>query len=107
MKFSLIHYTDGWEAGPTIELDHIPAPGSVVWTKRGKSADDTEMCYVDNVMYAEKGIDRDDLIYLYVRPYTGYSRYAPMTETDRITEKLEKLTEEIAAIRKVLANAKC
>ena len=32
MKFTLLFYTDGWESGPTVELSHIPAPGSIVWT---------------------------------------------------------------------------
>ncbi len=100
MKFSLIFYTDGWDVGPTIELGYVPAPGNVIWVKSRKgNGDDTDMYYVDNVMYAEKGLDREDVVYLYVRPYTGYTEYAPMTEGDRITEKLEKLSKEIAILR--------
>ena len=103
MKFSLIFYTDDWDVGPTIELGHIPAPGNVIWTKNRKSGDDdTDMYYVDNVMYAEKGMDREEVIYLYVRPYKGYTEYAPMTESDRITEKLEKLTQETERLRELV-----
>ena len=36
MKFTLLFYTDGWESGPTVELSHIPAPGSIVWTGGGR-----------------------------------------------------------------------
>ncbi len=73
----------------------------MIWTKGRKGADDT-MYYVDNVMYTEKGMDREDVIYLYVRPYTGYSEYAPMTEADRVTEKLDKLSKEFAALKEAV-----
>ena len=83
MKFTLLFYTDGWESGPTVELSHIPAPGSIVWTGGRRRDEEDSMYYVDNVMYPERGMDREDTVYLYVRPYTGYTRYAPMTEADR------------------------
>ena len=87
MKFTLLFYTDGWESGQTVELSHIPAPGSIVWTGGRRRDEEDSMYYVDNVMYPERGMDREDTVYLYVRPYTGYTRYAPMTEADRIVER--------------------
>ena len=56
------------------------------------------MYYVDNVMYPERGMDREDTVYLYVRPYMGYTRYAPMTEADRIVERLTAVGEELARV---------
>lgn len=100
MKFTLLFYTDGWESGPTVELSHVPAPGSVVWIgPRRRDDEDGEMYYVDNVMYPERGMDRDDTVYLYVRPYNGYMEYGPKTEADRIAERLVGLQEEVAGLR--------
>lgn len=98
MKFTLLFYTDGWESGPTVELAHIPAPGSVVWAGGRRRGEDGAMYYVDNVMYPEVGMEREDSIYLYVRPYTGYAKYAPMTEADRLAEKLIAVREELTRI---------
>ena len=98
MKFTLLFYTDGWESGPTVELSHIPAPGSIVWTGGRRRDEEDSMYYVDNVMYPERGMDREDTVYLYVRPYTGYTRYAPMTEADRIVERLTAVGEELARV---------
>ena len=98
MKFTLLFYTDGWESGPTVELSHIPAPGSIVWTGGRRRDEEDSMYYVDNVMYPERGMDREDTVYLYVRPYTGYTRYAPMTEADRIVERLAAVGEELARV---------
>ena len=44
MKFTLLFYTDGWESGPTVELSHIPAPGSIVWTG-GRRRDEEDSMY--------------------------------------------------------------
>lgn len=98
MKFTLLFYTDGWESGPTVELSHIPAPGSIVWTGGRRRDEGDSMYYVDNVMYPERGMDREDTVYLYVRPYMGYTRYAPMTEADRIVERLTAVGEELARV---------
>ena len=98
MKFTLLFYTDGRESGPTVELSHIPAPGSIVWTGGRRRDEEDSMYYVDNVMYPERGMDREDTVYLYVRPYTGYTRYAPMTEADRIVERLAAVGEELARV---------
>ena len=59
MKFTLLFYTDGWESGPTVELSHIPAPGSIVWTGGRRRDEGDSMYYVDNVMYPERGMDRE------------------------------------------------
>ncbi len=100
MKFTLLFYTDGWESGPTVELAHVPAPGSVVWIRpRRRDDEDGGMYYVDNVMYPERGMDAEDTVYLYVRPYNGYMEYGPKTETDRIAERLVALQEELAGLK--------
>ena len=98
MKFTLLFYTDGWETGPTIELSHMPAPGSVVWTEGRHGDEEESMYYVDNVMYPERGMEREESVYLYVRPYEGYTRYAPLTENDRLAERLGDLRTELAEI---------
>ena len=95
MKFTLLFFTVHWDTGPVVELNHIPPPGSVVWTAGRRSDEEGAMYYVDNVMYPEVGLDDGDAVYLYVRPYTGYSRYAPMTETDRLASKLAGIKESL------------
>lgn len=101
MKFTLLFYTDGWDLGPVVELPRVPAPGSVVWVSgsRKGSGDESDMYYVDNVMYPEKGMDREEVIYLYVRPYNGYNDYGPKTELDRIAEKLENITGQLKRLK--------
>ena len=107
MKFTLLFYTDGWESGPTVELSHIPAPGSIVWTGGRRRDEGDSMYYVDNVMYPERGMDREDTVYLYVRPYMGYTRYAPMTaggeELARGGEKRDALLADSGALRETAA----
>lgn len=103
MKFTLLFYTDGWETGSVIELDHLPSPGSVVWARKGRRDDEGEMYYVDNVMYPERGLDRENAVYLYVRPYRGYNEYGPKTESDRLAERLDKLAGELRAVREEVA----
>lgn len=126
MKFTLLFYTEGWEVGSTVELSHIPSPGSVIWVGGRRRDEEELMYYVDNVMYPERGLDREDIIYLYVRPYNGYTKYAPKTEADRLVEKLDEIKtavmtfnnavdqqasnnravlEELASIREVLAKS--
>lgn len=98
MVFTLLFYTDGWESGPSIRLAHIPSPGSVIWTSGRRPGDEGAMYYVDNVMYPESGMEREETVYLYVRPYTGYADYAPLTEADRIVERLARIQEELKAL---------
>lgn len=99
MKFTLLFYTDDWDVGPVVELEHVPQPGSVVWVKGKKRDDEGQMYYVDNLMYPEKGLDKEDVVYLYVRPYEGYAEYAPRTETDRLAEKLDTIARELRALK--------
>lgn len=98
MKFTLLFYTDNWESGPTVELASMPATGSVVWVRGSNRDEDGAMYYVDNIMYPERGIDAEDTLYLYVRPYTGYALYAPKTEADRLSERMASLEEKLAAV---------
>ena len=95
MKFTLLFYTDDWKVGPAVELTGIPQPGSVVLVRGGRRDEDGGMYYVDNVMYPERGMEREEVIYLYVRPYEGYSEYGPKTETDRLSEKLDTVAREV------------
>lgn len=97
MKFTLLFYTDNWESGPTVELASMPTTGSVVWVRGADRDDEGAMYYVDNIMHAERGIDVEDTVYLYVRPYTGYALYAPKTEADRLTERITALEEKLTA----------
>lgn len=101
MKFTLLFYTEGWETGRTVELTHIPTPGSLVWVGGRRREEDGFMFYVDNVMYPERGMEREEVIYLYVRPYNGYTEYAPKTEADRLAEKLGEINDGIAVLREV------
>lgn len=94
MKFTLLFYTDNWEIGPSVELSGMPALGSVVWINDRRERYEHDMYYVDNIMYADSSINEDETVYLYVRPYTGYSRYAPKTESDRLAENIDKLLGE-------------
>lgn len=94
MKYTLLFYTDGWKKGPEINLSVTPTVGSVVWLNDRREQYEHDMYYVDNVMFADSGINGEDVVYLYVRPYTGYSRYAPKTESDRLAENMDKLLGE-------------
>lgn len=98
MKFTLLFYTEGWETGRTIELSHIPMQGSLVWVGGRRRDEEGYMYYVDNVMYPEHGMEREDVIYLYVRPYNGYTEYAPKTEADRLAEKLGEINDGISVL---------
>lgn len=88
MKFTLIHYTENWETGNTVELSEIPTVGSVIWVSAKHRDEPGNMFYVDNVMYPETGFTTDDAICLFVRPYAGYESFSPKTESDRLAEKL-------------------
>lgn len=90
MKFTFIHYTEGWHTGPTVELSTIPPLGTLV-----KAGDDSvesffDIYYVDNVLLADGCTN-----YLFVRPFEGYGVRAPLTEADRITEAIKDLTEAV------------
>lgn len=104
MKFTLIFYTRDWEVGPTIELCATPSTGNTIWIKERKSDEEATMFYVDNIMYAERGLNDEDITYLFVRPYTGYGKFAPMTEADRTTKNIGKLSDAVATISEQLSD---
>ncbi|MDY3978673.1 MAG: hypothetical protein SOZ00_01455 [Tidjanibacter sp.] len=91
MTFTLIHYTTGWNVGPTINLAALPAAGSLV-RLADAAVDDDGIYYVDNLMHSE-----GSTVYLFVRPYTGYGRVAPITESDRVRTSIEALRKDFLA----------
>lgn len=90
MKFTLIHYTEGWQTGATVDLSTLPPLGSLVKADDDSSEDFEDIFYVDNIMLADGGEN-----YLFVRPYVGYGIMAPLTEADRISETIEEAKKEI------------
>jgi hypothetical protein len=49
-----------------------------------------DIYYVDNIMFTDGGEN-----YLFVRPFEGYGKRAPLTENDRIVEALKELTQAV------------
>ena len=90
MKFTLIHYTEGWQTGATVDLSTLPPLGSLVKADDDSSEDYEDIYYVDNIMLANGGEN-----YLLVRPYVGYGIMAPLTEADRISETIQEAKKEI------------
>lgn len=90
MKFTLIHYTEGWHTGATVNLSTLPPLGSLVKANDNSSEDFEDIFYVDNIMLADGGDN-----YLFVRPYVGYGIMAPLTEADRISETIKEAKKEI------------
>ncbi len=90
MKFTLIHYTEGWHTGATVNLSTLPPLGSLVKANDNSSEDFEDIFYVDNIMLADGGDN-----YLFVRPYVGYGIMAPLTEADRISESIKEAKKEI------------
>lgn len=88
MKFTLIHYTEGWSTGGCVELSALPPLGTLVKANDEESFDD--IYYVDNVLFADGGEN-----YLLVRPFEGYGQMAPLTEADRTNEAIKELTEAV------------
>lgn len=96
MEYTLIHYTEGWGAGPVIELDSTPSVGSLVMATSEIPTSKSDMFYVDNIMHAERNKNqRQSPIYLFVRPYGGYGTNSPMTEADRTNKAIKELREEL------------
>ncbi len=83
MLFTLIHYTTGWDKGVTLDLKATPTVGSLVSTMDFEN--DDSIFYVDNLLFTEAGN------YLFVRPYEGYGSTAPLTESDRTRQAIERL----------------
>lgn len=90
MRFTLIHYTEGWHTGATVNLSTLPPLGSLVKANDNSSEDFEDIFYVDNIMLADGGEN-----YLFVRPYVGYGIMAPLTEADRISESIKEAKKEI------------
>lgn len=90
MKFTLIHYTEGWELGATVNLSTLPPLGTLIKADDDGSEDYNDIFYVDNILLANGGEN-----YLLVRPFVGYGIMAPLTEADRISEAIKEAKEEI------------
>ena len=90
MQFTLIHYTEGWRIGATVTLSGTPAAGTLVKASLDTPDDYTDIYYIDNVLWGDGGEN-----YLFVRPFEGYGEMAPMTEIDRLNEKLKEISEAI------------
>ena len=90
MQFTLIHYTEGWRIGATVTLSGTPAAGTLVKASFDTPDNYTDIYYIDNVLWGDGGEN-----YLFVRPFEGYGEMAPMTEIDRLNEKLKEIAEAI------------
>lgn len=86
MKFTLIHYTEEWRIGATVELDATPQPGTLVKSSLDSPENYSDIYYVDNILWGEGGDN-----YIFARPYNGYGRKAPLTEIDRVDATLEEI----------------
>ena len=89
-RFTLIHYTEGWRLGESISLSAIPPLGTLVKSNDESVESYDDIYYVDNMLFADGGEN-----YLFVRPWEGYGEMAPMTEIDRLSEKLKEISEAI------------
>lgn len=89
-SFTLIHYTQGWGLGESISLSAIPPLGTLVKSNDESVESYDDIYYVDNIMFTDGGEN-----YLFVRPYVGYGRMAPLTESDRLQESVKELTSAV------------
>ena len=89
-SFTLIHYTEGWRIGESISLSVVPPLGTLVKSNDESVESYDDIYYVDNIMFADGGEN-----YLFVRPFEGYGKRAPLTENDRIVEALKELTQAV------------
>ena len=89
-SFTLIHYTQGWHTGSRITLSEIPPLGTLVKAYDADIDNYNDIYYVDNIMFTDGGEN-----YLFVRPFEGYGKRAPLTENDRIVEALKELTQAV------------
>lgn len=88
--FTLIHYTEEWRVGATVELDAAPQLGTLVRSTLDKSDKYSDIYYVDNILWGDGGEN-----FLFVRPYNGYGRKAPLTELDRLNMTVEEMASAI------------
>ena len=89
-SFTLIHYTQGWHTSSRITLSEIPPLGTLVKAYDADIDNYNDIYYVDNIMFTDGGEN-----YLFVRPFEGYGKRAPLTENDRIVEALKELTQAV------------
>ena len=89
-SFTLIHYTQGWRIGESISLSVVPPLGTLVKSNDESVENYNDIYYVDNIMFTDGGEN-----YLFVRPFEGYGKRAPLTENDRIVEALKELTQAV------------
>lgn len=90
ISFTLIHYTEGWHLGATVTLAAVPAAGSLVKSTLDAPENYSDIYYVDNVLWSDGGVN-----YLFVRPFDGYGEMAPLTESDRLREAVEEVTQAV------------
>lgn len=90
INFTLIHYTEEWRIGATVELDAAPQPGTLVRSSADTPDNYSDIYYIDNILWGDRGEN-----YLFVRPYNGYGRKAPLTEMDRLNMTVEEMASAI------------
>lgn len=90
LRFTLIHYTDGWRIGATVELDATPQLGTLVRAPHDNQDNYSDIYYVDNILWGDGGEN-----YIFARPYKGYGQKAPLTELDRTGTTLEEIASAI------------
>lgn len=90
MRFTLIHYTDGWRIGATVTLSGVPVAGTLVKASLDSPEDYTDIYYIDNILWGDGGEN-----YLFVRPFEGYGEVAPLTESDRLKATMSDVVEAV------------
>lgn len=107
MIFTLVHYTEGWTEGRTVELDTMPQAGMVVHIDDQELIDQSqaEMYYVDNIMLSTATVNGQTVNYLFVRPYKNWGVRCPMTEQDRLAQSVKELGKQIAALKEGIESA--
>jgi hypothetical protein len=68
----------------------VPPLGTLVKSNDESVESYDDIYYVDNIMFTDGGEN-----YLFVRPFEGYGKRAPLTENDRIVEALKELTQAV------------
>jgi hypothetical protein len=90
LRFTLIHYLDGWRLGATVELDAAPQLGTLIKASSDNPDNYSDIYYVDNILWGDGGEN-----YIFVRTYKGYGQRSPLTELDRISSTLDEITRAI------------
>ncbi len=90
LRFTLIHYLDGWHLGATVELDAAPQLGTLIKASSDNPDNYSDIYYVDNILWGDGGEN-----YIFARLYKGYGQKAPLTELDRLAMSVEELSSAI------------